>query len=165
MKTGEEWMPRLVWLVLLSWLASCDLDQSCTLVGYQDGLFVAFVRQDGAAMPSGAYTATIRAEGAEATVTWQRPGGAPSATVALSGGRSLRVTSTLLRAPADGLLFILRDRDGREAGGPRELDITLAVDGATVADASFAPRYTREEPNGDGCGTWTHAEVELPITP
>lgn len=156
-------MMRFVWMTLVVGLASCHLETECTLVEYRDGLFVAFVRPSGEPMPAGTYAATIRAENEQTSFTWQRPGSAPFGVMSLSDGHTLRAESAAAPAISDGLRFVVRDRGAHEDGGPEDLHITLTIDGATVADASFTPTYARDEPNGDFCGVWTHAEVALTV--
>src|SRR5262249_8305163 len=49
------------------------------------------------------------------------------------------------------------------APGPSHLEITLARDGATLAQLAYDPVYQAEELNGDGCGATLRAEYHQAI--
>jgi len=71
---------------------------------------------------------------------------------------------------ADGIHEVLTDASGEGLERiylyeetPDVVDVAVSLDGAPLAEDSFAPDYAEDEPNGEGCGVRHAAEVTISL--
>jgi hypothetical protein len=152
---------RLAAILLAASLpATACIGQSCTLIGWEEGLSVHLTPSP---LPAGRYDIEVVAdrEPIALAVTVTASGTscdaeACSREVALDDGTALR-----LRFVYDGIAIATVGDDA--SGGPAEAVVTVRRDGVEIASDTFTPDYRREEINGPGCGWATTAEATLAL--
>ena len=77
-------------------------------------------------------------------------------TVQASGSRELLCNSVLQHQMLGGSTVTLREM-------PANVHVSITEGTATVAEKTVAPNYVTEEVNGPGCGTCTHATLNVTV--
>lgn len=129
-------------------LGACGHD--CTLMYAPDGLTVVFAP---ALTTSGVWGVELAGE-VEAACEVTLPVPDPSDMTYTPCGDTEGVD---LRIAEDGLSV----RALTIEASPPSATVVVEHDGAPVAEETFTPVYTQDEPNGEGCGVRSLAEVEL----
>jgi hypothetical protein len=154
-------------------LSSGCTSNDCSAVSWYEGLTVDLLSPGPVA--DGTYELAIEADGVAVSLAVQYVDAFPAAcypdreeracsdVVALSIDRQL---NALIEASQTGISVNLYYQErGSLAGGPDVASIKVQRDSETVVEGTFEPAYSRDEPNGDGCGVATRARHELVLPP
>lgn len=156
---------RIAGLVALLWVGACGLGpvgsgaRACGLVGCLDQ-FTATMQDANGALPAGAQTLTVTADGMTASCSFTLPLAMGSGQVTCPGGLQVLVrqaetcvsssnsqTTTLTCTPVAGMFSEIVTITGK----PTTIHLTQTVNGATALDQTLTPAYTTSQPNGPGC--------------
>lgn len=152
--------------------SGCTKD--CTLLGVYEGLIVGI--EDPAGFADGTYELVLEADGVEVSLVVELADDGAATCVPAEGqtacaaeasvGDGLRLHASIVESYVSGitlnLYYVDVERDDL-AGGPAVARVRVVHDGETIGDQTFEPEYERDEPNGEGCGVATRAQVELTL--
>ena len=123
----------------------------------------------------GDYRFTVVADGIELSAQCD-PAGDPQIDCEFEGPTDSSISAALYqgadcsdadRGAPDGLTLSIAKRIGDinngDISGPENVGLTIERDGATLSATSHQPSYTRDEPNGPGCGYCDYAAEHVTL--
>jgi len=158
-------LPALLALALSSGATGClTAGLNCTDIGFYSGLVVQMTGN----LPAGSYELYITADGkamvtefdltADNVLTCVRPpDGGQCVIEADIGDRRIRVVNELFTTGGMVNVYYL------DGSGPADIKVQINQGATVVASQAYRPDYTTSEPNGNGCGDVTAAQVTLEV--
>jgi hypothetical protein len=150
---------------MIGGLASGGCWGPCSLIGSETGLDIELAHTPG----EGTYRLDLHADGQRLTIDYSVAGdGAVSCTAgceAQAGNFKLAPSNfwgDVHGLTADTMHFEVRRLDDRQRG-PDHLEVLVLRDQSVVSDNTFDIEYRTYEPNGEGCGEVTSAQVKVEL--